>query len=301
MDDDVGPAATNHVELAASELFSIPGVATAYHTSIVVNGEEFFFSDSGIFSDRTFASHQNSPNERIQLGYSIHTGTHLLRVMQSHFKPGTYDLIRKNCNSFSDCALYFLLRKRLERKYAALERLGQAANADFLRRFTKGMYKPNPMAEDFKVEGVIAAIDKLLESGDELPCDPEMPKSRPALSLGSHVTVVGLRAADEFNGQGAVIVRYNPVNGRWEARLNLNGDIKAFRAENLRPAGELVLEPGDNVKIHGLKSNQGQVLNGLEGEVLRYMHDVSRYQIQIKGGESKALKAENLVHLPKTE
>ena len=69
----------------------------------------------------------------------------------------------------------------------------------------------------------------------------------------------------------------------------------AFRAENLRPAGELALEAGDRVRIWGLKSEAGQTLNGREGEVVCYKHDVSRYEVRFPDIDAtKALKAQNL-------
>lgn len=297
LDDEVGrPVPVNRVELAASELFNIPGLATAYHTSVVVNGEEFFFSDSGVFNDRVLTSHQGQPSERVDLGFSSHTGAQLLRVLSPHFRAGTYDLVRKNCNSFTDCAVYYLLRKRLDRRYSALERLGQRATPELLHRFTKGMYQPNPASESYRTDDVLKELDRL---GDSEPDDGlglpigSAPRSRPALAIGARVTVVGLRNAEALNGQGAEIVRYNGVNGRWEARVNISGEVKAFRAENLRPAGELIFHPGDRARIHGLKSDTGQALNGLECEVLRYLHDVSRYEVLV-GTETKALKADHL-------
>jgi len=123
--------------------------------------------------------------------------------------------------------------------------------------------------------------------------------SRPVLANGASVTVVGLKNSEALNGQGAIVQRYNSVNGRWEARLNHTGEVKAFRAENLWPAGELLLQPGDAVRIYGLKSDTGQALNGLEGKVLRYLHDVSRYEVLV-GGNAKGLKAVNLQLLAST-
>lgn len=296
VEDEYCSSATNLVELAASELFSFPGLATAYHTSVIVNSEEFFFSDSGIFTDRTLASHQSNLSERLELGYSTRTGRSLLRDLDQYFRPGTYDLIHKNCNSFTDCAIYYLLRKRLERKYCTLERFGQSANAELLNRITKGMYQPNPQAAKFRVEDVLSAVDALpADSGPAPGADGSQDQSRnpPALGRGSRVTVVGMKNAVGLNGYGATIVRYNAVNGRWEAMLDMTGEVKAFRAENLRPAGELVLEPGDVCRIHGLKSEAGRSLNGMECEVVRYVHERSRYEVLL-GSESKAVKAENL-------
>jgi len=284
---------TNRVELAASELFAVSGLATAYHTSVLVNGEEFFFSDSGIFNDRALTSHQGNPSERIELGMSTRTGAQLLHVLAPFFRPGTYDLVRKNCNSFSDCALHFLLNKRLDSRFSQLDRLGQMASTDMLQRMTKGMYQPNPGAAEYKTTEIIAQLDRL---GDNEPGISEaMPRSRPSLTIGARVTVVGLKGAANLNGQGAQIVSFNAVNGRWEAQVNCSGEVKAFRAENLRPAGELVFEPGERARIHGLKSDGGKALNGLSCEILQYLHDVSRYEVRVLD-EVKALRAENLQH-----
>lgn len=293
--EDAGGLATNKVELATSELFSVPGLAVAYHTSVLVNGEEFFFSDSGIFTDRALTSHQGKPSELLEMGYSTKTGIYLLRTLSSRFAPGSYDLIYKNCNSFSDCALYYLVRKRLPSKYTALERLGKRASPDLLKRVTKGMYQTNQASESFRVEELCAWIDR---AGDDEPQDvggvgAGLPRSRAALSIGALVTIVGLKQAETLNGLGAQIVRFNGINGRWEARINATGEVKALRAENLRPAGELVLEPGSVVRIHGLKSGAGQHLNGKDCVVQRYLHDLSRYEVKIDG-ETKALKGENL-------
>lgn len=288
--------AIHHVELAASELFSLPGLATAYHTSVLVNGEEFFFSDSGIFSNRMLASHQGTPSERIDMGYSSRTGSQVLAVLMPHFRPGTYDLVRKNCNSFSDCALCYLLRgERLERKYNSMERYG-AGNVDLLRQVTSGMYTPNPVSESFQVDTVIDAIGKEKDVDKEGAAKAyAQSHSRPALFHGVQVTIIGLTNATQLNGEGGVIVRYNAVNGRWEAQLNSTSEIKAFRAENLRPAGELALEPGETVRVHGLTSETGKLLNGQVGKVVSYVHTQSRYEVQFTDGDdTKALRPENL-------
>merc|ERR1719265_760205 len=130
----------------------------------------------------------------------------------------------------------------------------------------------------------------------------DAPKLQLALMPGNQVTIVGLSNAANLNGQGATVSRFNAINGRWEAILHLSGEVKAFRAEHLRPAGELVLEAGDIVRINGLKSDAGQHLNGKEGKIVRYMHDVSRYEVLLledlvtyrQTESTKALKAENL-------
>jgi hypothetical protein len=286
--------AFNRVELAATELFSIT-IATAYHTSVLVNGEEFFFTDSGIFSDRALNSHHQKPNERVDLGYSDKTGRQLFHVLQQFFKPGTYDFLKKNCNSFSDCALYYLLGKRLDWRYAALDRLGEA-NMELCAKAAKGMYTPNQEAANFSAEEVVLSLGKLREDSSTEVDEDDGEKGirgKAALSCGAQVIILGLEKATDLNGQGATITGFNPLNGRWEACLYMTGEVKAFRAENLRPAGELVFEKGDRVKIRGLRGESALSLNGQEGMVLRYMHDKSRYEVELSD-DIKAVKGENL-------
>lgn len=289
--NESGLLRTNRVELAATTLFSIPAIGSAYHTSVVVNGEEFFFSDSGIFSDRVFSSHEGKPTELMEIGFSHRTGLQVLHCLSSHFQPGTYDLLRKNCNSFSDCALHLLLNTRLERRFSALERLGQG-NMGLVQKFTQGSYQQNPAAASFNVSEVIAALDNI--DPEELQAAVlDTSSAKTVLAQGARVTIIGLKNATHLNGQGALVQRYNMANGRWEAMIPTTGEVKSFRAENLRPAGVLALEPGSRVRIHGLKSNNGQSLNGVEGVVSSYRHEASRYEVTIDG-ETKAFRAENL-------
>merc|ERR1712187_227734 len=68
---------------------------------------------------------------------------------------GTYDLLQKNCNSFSDCALFFLLGKRLDTKYRSLEKRGKSFPS-----VMKSMgYEKNDKADGFDVEEVILGLD----------------------------------------------------------------------------------------------------------------------------------------------
>lgn len=275
-------------------LFSL-ALATAYHTSVVVNGEEFFFSDSGIFSNRMLASHQGKPSECLHMGMSSRTGLHLLAALRQHFQPGTYDLLKKNCNSFSDCAVAFLLDgERIASRFSSMERMGQA-NIDMVRRVTNGAYVPNSAAATFDVAATIKAVEKAVAANE---VNWLKNSATPSLCPGAHVILVGLATAKHLNGEGAVIDRFNAVNGRWEARLH-SGGIKALRAENLMPAGQVVLEAGSKAQIHSLSTDNGKSLNGTECEVIRYCHDQGRYQVRV-GSEVRALRAENLRAVPRS-
>mmetsp|Transcript_11396 Transcript_11396/g.27405 ORF Transcript_11396/g.27405 Transcript_11396/m.27405 type:complete len:248 (-) Transcript_11396:131-874(-) len=157
-----GRAANNQVQLAVSPLGGVPG-ATAYHSSVIVNGDEYFFSDGGISFGSGLQSHKNPQNpdskpEVFDMGMSPYTGTQMKSALERFFHSGTYDLLRKNCNSFSDCALFYLLHKRLDKKYRAMEKLGASAMG-IVQAASGGQYQPNPKAEGFDVEKVCDEID----------------------------------------------------------------------------------------------------------------------------------------------
>jgi len=162
-------APTNEVKLAASPLGGIPG-AQAWHTSVIVNGDEFSFSDGGITAARGTDSHdamakqaQSSTQVQINtqvfdMGMSSYTGSQLRAALERYFAPGTYDLLKKNCNSFSDCAIAYLLRKRIDGKYRALESIG-ARNPGLIASLSGDGYTPNPKVQDFDLEKVIKETD----------------------------------------------------------------------------------------------------------------------------------------------
>jgi hypothetical protein len=142
--------------LAVSELGGLPG-ALAYHTSVVVDGQELFFGcTNGVQATRNLASHAKLPRKPLilDMGFTLCSGAQLALALSPHFERGSYDLIMKNCNSFSDCALHVLLRKRLDAKYCTLERMGRNCPS-LVRLGSGGQYVPNPKAADFDVDAVI--------------------------------------------------------------------------------------------------------------------------------------------------
>jgi len=187
MASDVGTAALRgHVLAAVSEIFKVAGIG-AYHTSIIIDDREYYFDSSGIESSPCFSSHllddinMMDPNLMIQnFGRIALTGEALVKGLTPFFEVGTYDIIFKNCNAFTDAALYFLTRKRLDPQYTRMERLLQAttpvstAAINGLARASANPtpedgraavpsweYECNPLAQGFSVEDVIAACDDL--------------------------------------------------------------------------------------------------------------------------------------------
>mmetsp|Transcript_11681 Transcript_11681/g.36445 ORF Transcript_11681/g.36445 Transcript_11681/m.36445 type:complete len:278 (+) Transcript_11681:55-888(+) len=152
------------VELVVSPLAGLRGVA-GYHSSVLVAGEEYYFSPFGICCSPKVVSHEATSKLQVfSVGCSQRSGPELLDFLTEHFRPGTYDLLRKNCNSFTDCALYFLCSQRLDPSFRVLEEFGLAIedHAGLLRSFSLGAYVPNTKAAGFDLEEVIASLDEEL-------------------------------------------------------------------------------------------------------------------------------------------
>lgn len=155
----------HRVELAATTLGpGVPGIQ-AYHTSVVVDEIEYSFSIEGVTHGPELLSHKHLPNapaKVLYVGLTAISGRKMLDYLKKHFRRGSYDLLRKNCNSFSDCALFYLLDTRLDPKYRGLEQLGHAADkhSRLVQTLSGGDYLPNPEADKFSVEDVIREINK---------------------------------------------------------------------------------------------------------------------------------------------
>jgi len=148
------------VKLAVSPLGRLGGVA-GFHTSVIVGGRELFFGNCGISSFHSCFSHQNNPDlQVIDMGISRYSHLDVARILRKHFLPGTYDILLKNCNSFTDCALYMMCEQRLAWHFRGLDTIGRTVDANgLLRSLLPDRYRPNPLCADWQLEDVIGQID----------------------------------------------------------------------------------------------------------------------------------------------
>lgn len=93
----------------------------------------------------------------VDMGSSNKTGSQLKEATRQYFNTGDYDLLRKNCNSFSDVALFYLLGKRLDPQFRSLEKFGQRTGAASL--LAGQGYQANPKVQGFDVEVVVQKLD----------------------------------------------------------------------------------------------------------------------------------------------
>lgn len=157
----VSALATHKVSIGATPLNSdaVHSALVAYHTSISIDDDEIVFDSKGLTVYRHFASHQGTLDSTLKLsgptmvrevGITDISVEELMKVTRPHFQPGSYDVLRKNCNSFVDCALGFLLGGKLEAKFSSLERLGLFAESNFGLAGMLIGYTPNPKAATFQ-------------------------------------------------------------------------------------------------------------------------------------------------------
>ncbi|CAK0820735.1 unnamed protein product [Prorocentrum cordatum] len=155
------PGQGSRVQLAVTALGGLPG-AQVYHSSVLVEGLEFSFGAMpGLTMASGAASHAavgGSPRV-FELGFSERTARQLATALGPYFKRGTYDLLRKNCNTFSDCAIFFLLGQRLDSKFRSLDQLG-ASIPGVVQMGSFGFYRPNRAADSFDVEVLIQSIGR---------------------------------------------------------------------------------------------------------------------------------------------
>lgn len=186
-DDGVRSQGSGHVQLAATKILMLAGTP-AYHTSIILDGREYFFDSLGVVTAAPMWSHMaggtrpldEERTEVIPMGDAQCSGQEMAEALSSFFQKGSYDVLYKNCNHFTDCALYMLCRKRLGSQYNRLERM--LANPmstalinrlfDALTAGDKGkdseavFYSRNPHSEDYSTSEVIAAIEAMSDSED---------------------------------------------------------------------------------------------------------------------------------------
>eukprot|EP00928_Gymnodinium_smaydae_P043158 TRINITY_DN28978_c0_g1_i1.p1 TRINITY_DN28978_c0_g1~~TRINITY_DN28978_c0_g1_i1.p1 ORF type:complete len:356 (-),score=64.37 TRINITY_DN28978_c0_g1_i1:112-1179(-) len=150
---------TSRVQLVVSTAAEVQRYV-ACHTSIMINGQEFTFDNSGIKNSLGPQSHQTfARNPRmIDMGTTTRTGQDLVEALRPYFQVGTFDMLRKSSNSFSDCALVYLVGQRLGNEFQMLEQLGGSC-LELVRAAARGgSYVPSLGAAGFDVERVVVEL-----------------------------------------------------------------------------------------------------------------------------------------------
>ena len=86
-----------------------------WHTAVCVFGKEYFYG-SGICIVEPKKTPYGYPVKELDFGYTNKTQADLtayIKSINSQFTMSTYDVLRHNCNHFTDAALFFLVGKHL--------------------------------------------------------------------------------------------------------------------------------------------------------------------------------------------
>jgi hypothetical protein len=200
------------VRLAVTPLgIKIPSLPAAYHSSVSIGEMEFTFSSKGIVMAPNFQSHRHKPAEVFTLGTTYLSSGELVKALRPFFKKGSYDLLRKNCNSFSDCALFYLLDKRLDERYRQMEQIGNTADQSFgiVQVFSLGDYIPNPKADGFKLEQAIGRL-RVDKQNAEKENIAQLFSLGEAVEVFSHTNNGWVKASVlKLHNDGMVTVRYD--------------------------------------------------------------------------------------------
>jgi len=153
-----------HVRVAATPIGpSLPGLQ-AYHTSVLINDKEYAFGGRGILRSAGPQSHLLESDglcrtALLDFGMTDVSLTDFERQMAPIFRKGTYDVLRKNCNSFTSCAVFLLTGQQLDTSYSYVESLGCWLDSlGLVRVLSGGKYVPNERAEDFDKDRVVRQL-----------------------------------------------------------------------------------------------------------------------------------------------
>lgn len=131
----------------------------------MVGEKELSFGQSGVCMCRGAQSHQclprSSETRTVVKGLAGNIDPYLFRrVLRPHFHQDSYDLLRKNCNSFSDVLLGILVGERLSKEYKFLEDIAliMDRNIGLVRKLSNGSYAPNPAAAGFSSAALILEL-----------------------------------------------------------------------------------------------------------------------------------------------
>ncbi|CAE7423825.1 unnamed protein product [Symbiodinium sp. CCMP2456] len=157
----------------------------AYHTAVVVDNAEYTFTPSGIMRNVLKGQLDPAGNDGVAYfrGVSTISGPTMVRILLPFFKEGSYDVLKKNCNTFSDCALFCLLGERLPIKYRTIEKVAGVLDdvTGVVQALTMCNYKPNPQAKAFEIVPVLKQIDFRTRLSSRSKPLPKASPSRPII------------------------------------------------------------------------------------------------------------------------
>ncbi|KAJ9466552.1 putative endo-beta-N-acetylglucosaminidase [Diplonema papillatum] len=100
-------------------------IEAVWHTAVVAFGREYLFvGNVGIESEEPEQTHFGKALEKLVVGTSTKTQAEFeafnAELQRTTFGPDDYNLIERNCNHYTDAALFFLTGQRVPEKVSAM-------------------------------------------------------------------------------------------------------------------------------------------------------------------------------------
>jgi hypothetical protein len=117
-----------------------------YHTSIVMNGKEYYFDREGATISLAGRTRFGLPMEVLELGDTYIPDAvldeYLSELKEDRFKFGSYDLFHNNCNHFTHELLQFLNGSELEERILKLpDQVLSSPNGMMLQQLLNGGFR----------------------------------------------------------------------------------------------------------------------------------------------------------------
>eukprot|EP00928_Gymnodinium_smaydae_P029429 TRINITY_DN22169_c0_g1_i2.p1 TRINITY_DN22169_c0_g1~~TRINITY_DN22169_c0_g1_i2.p1 ORF type:complete len:344 (-),score=16.27 TRINITY_DN22169_c0_g1_i2:92-1060(-) len=122
----------------------------AYHSSVMVGRDELAFNFAGVWLNCGAVSHGAQRHHCRSVGFTSQTALQAKYATINRFRPGSYDMLRKNCNSYATVAIAWLTGYEVEPRYRAIEGVGQMVN------FSGALFQRNPSADEFSLDRAVA-------------------------------------------------------------------------------------------------------------------------------------------------
>ena len=155
-----------------SQQFLGTQIDAIYHTSIVLEGIEYFFG-AGIQTSLAGATHHGRPFEIIPMGKTelpMEIILEYLESLKAIYTPESYDLFPKNCNNFSNDFSMFLVGKEIPPHITALPQtvlntpFGQMLQPQLDRAFRSVTQAPLPTQASPPLSRKTSTVDPFQES-----------------------------------------------------------------------------------------------------------------------------------------
>lgn len=101
----------------------------------------------------------------------------------------------------------------------------------------------------------------------------------PELNPGTQVEICGLdpEAGKLWNGQRGCIIKYLAEDDKLQVHIDTEKVVNLKSGNLQRPP----LQPGNQAEVYGLESESGQLMNGRQGIIMKYVVESDRFQVQL--------------------